>query len=121
MGQLADVSLGGPFVGLAIAVVVLVVALSIRLYMIRNPGSMRAKCPKCNNVFDASRSISILHIGTLKQLKCPACGKISLMNTYVKDPLTWPPQEKKQEQTAPQLTGEELEQKRIEDSKYERT
>jgi hypothetical protein len=57
-------------------------------------------------------------------MKCPACGKRSWLNVYssVKDPVTWPPEEKKQEhQTEHQLTEEELEQKRIEESKYEKS
>jgi hypothetical protein len=39
----------------------------------------------------------------------------------MKDPVTWPPEGKQQEQVAPpQLTEEELEKKRIEESKYEK-
>jgi hypothetical protein len=39
----------------------------------------------------------------------------------VKDPVTWSPEGKQQEQVAPpQLTEEELEKKRIEESKYEK-
>jgi hypothetical protein len=44
------------------------------------------------------------------------------MNTYVKDPITWSTGDKQSErQTGNQLTREELEQKRIEESKYEKT
>jgi hypothetical protein len=39
----------------------------------------------------------------------------------VKDPVTWAPEEKQQQVAQPQLTEEELEKKRIEDSKYERS
>ncbi len=121
MGQLLSASIGGPYVELILVVVVLVLAITFRLYLIKNPGRMRAKCKKCGNVFDASRSISMFHIGPLKQLTCPSCGKTSLMNTYVKDPLTWPTEEKRSEpQTDYQLTPEELEQKSIEESKYEK-
>jgi ribosomal protein S27E len=121
MGRLIGVSIGGPYVGIIIAVAVVDIATTVRLYMLRS-GSMRAKCSKCRNVFDASRSISGFHFGALKQLKCPACGKISLMNTYAKDSITWPQEEKtQQQQTELQLTERELEQKRIEDSKYERS
>ncbi len=121
MGQLIGVSIGGPYVGIIVVIIVVVVAVAVRLYMMRTPGSMRAKCSKCGNVFDASHSLSGFHIGPLKQLKCPACGKISLMKTYVKDPITWPPKEKQQErQKEQQLTTEELEKKRIEESKYEK-
>ena len=92
--------------------------------LIPKPNStfLRVKCPKCGNVFDASCSISLLHFGTLKQMKCPACGKISLMNTHVKNPITWPPEEKNQhqQQAERQLTQEEVENKRIEESKYEK-
>jgi hypothetical protein len=56
-------------------------------------------------------------------VKCPACGKRSWLNVYssVKDPITWPPEEAKQQVAQPELTEEELEKKRIEESKYERT
>ena len=122
MGQLIGVSIGGPYVGIIVVVLVVVAAVTIRLYLMRTPGAMRAKCPKCSNVFDASHSFSGFHIGPLRQLKCPACGKISLMKTYVKDPITWPPNEKQREkQTEQKLTTEELENKRIEESKYEKT
>jgi hypothetical protein len=121
MGQLIGTSIGGPFVGIVVVVIVLILAVTIRLYFMRNPGKMRAKCKKCGNVFDASNSFSAFHIGPLKQLKCPACGKVSLMSTYVKDPITFPPEDKKQEQPADSgLTQEQLEQKRIEESKYEK-
>ena len=74
MGQLIGVSIGGPYVGIIIAVAVVAIAATVRLYMMRS-GSMRAKCPKCHNVFDASRSISGLHFGPLKQLKCQHAAK----------------------------------------------
>jgi hypothetical protein len=120
MGQLIGVSIGGSYVELVVVVVVLVVAVTLRVYMMRNPGRMRAKCKKCGAVFDASNNLSMFHIGPLKLLKCPACDKTSLMNTYVKDPVTWPTENKTQEQPINrQLTSEELEQKRIEESKYE--
>lgn len=112
MGQLIGVSIGGPYVGIIIAVVVVAIAVTIRLYMMRHPGMMRAKCPRCGVVFDASRSFPGLHFGSMKMLKCPSCGKTSFMNAYVKDPITWPPQEKTQrQQTERQLTEEELEKK----------
>ncbi len=120
MGQLIGLSLGGPYGTIIVAIVVVAVAVTVRLYMMRS-GSMRAKCPKCGNVFDASRSYSMFHIGPLKQLKCPACNKTSLMNAYSKDPITQLAEEKTQQQIANQLTDEEIERKRIEDSKFERS
>jgi len=97
-------------VGLIVVAVIVVVAVAVRLYFMRHPGAMRAKCPKCGNVFDASRSFSAFHIGPIKQIKCPACGKISVMRTYVKDPLTWPPEEKKlSEHPERQPSEEEME------------
>ena len=89
---------------------------------------VRLKCKKCGNVFEingekAALEGALVHIGPYHLIKCRECGKRSLMNTYssVKDPLTWPPEEKQQEKAAqPQLTEEEMEKKRIEDSKYER-
>jgi ribosomal protein S27E len=85
----------------------------------------RVKCRKCGKVYEQSLGGAALapHVGPLHYVKCPACGKRSWLNVYssVKDPVTWPPQEKKQEQqTQSQLTQEELEKKRIEDSKYEK-
>ena len=89
---------------------------------------VRLKCKKCRNIFEISNSSAVaqgllVHVGPYQLIKCPACGKRSLMNIFssVKDPITWPPEEKQPEQAAqPQLTEEELEKKRIEDSKYER-
>ena len=87
---------------------------------------VRLKCKKCGNVFEQNLTAGVIlgpHIGPYKRIKCPACGKSSWFNIYssVKDPVTWPPEEKKAEQPAEQLTEEELEKKRIEESKYERT
>ena len=86
----------------------------------------RLKCKKCGAVFEYTYKplASPVHLGPYKQIQCPACGKTSWQNAYssVKDPVTWPPEAKQQEQTAqPQLTEEELEKKRIEESKYEKT
>jgi len=121
MGQLIGLSIGGPYVGLIIVAIVAAVAIALRLYTMKS-GIMRAKCPKCNAIFDASQMFSGVHIGPLKQLKCPACGKVSLMNAYVKDPVTWPTKEEKTIQPSETtLSSEELEQKRIEESKYEKT
>ena len=84
----------------------------------------RLKCKKCGNVFEYEYKAlsSLVHLGPYKQVQCPACGKNSWLNVYssVKDPATWPAQEK-QQPAQPQLTEEELEKKRIEDSKYEKT
>lgn len=84
----------------------------------------RLKCKKCGNVFEQDISAGLIlgpHIGPYKRIKCPACGKSSWFNVYssVKDPVTWPPKvdvEKPKEQ----MTEEELEKKRIEESKYEK-
>jgi len=82
----------------------------------------KLKCKKCGVVFEYTYKplASLVHLGPNKQVQCPACGKTSWLNTYssVKDPITWFPEEKQQEQ--PQLTDEELEKKRIEESKYEK-
>jgi formate dehydrogenase maturation protein FdhE len=85
----------------------------------------RLKCTKCGNVFEyAYKPLdSLVHLGPIKRVQCPACGKSSWLNTSssVKDPVTWPQEGKQQEQVAPlQLTEEELEKKRIEESKYEK-
>ncbi len=84
----------------------------------------RLKCGKCGNVFEYEYKVlaSMVHLGPYKRIRCPACGKSSFFNVYssVKDPVTWPPQQKQQQPAQPQLTEEELEKKRIEQSKYEK-
>jgi hypothetical protein len=85
----------------------------------------RVKCKKCTAVFEQGVGGAVLapHLGPLHYVKCPACKKRSWLNVYssIKDPVTWPPEEKSSDQPVSQLTEEELEQKRIEDSKYERS
>jgi hypothetical protein len=119
MGQLIGLSIAGPYIGLIKGAVVCSIAIALRLYSMKS-GIMHAKFPKCMAIFDASHMFSVIHFGPFKQLKCPSCGKVSLMNSYVKDSLTWPSKEEKLfQQIETSFTIEELEQKRIEDSKYE--
>ena len=84
----------------------------------------RVKCKKCGNVFEQGLGGAALapHIGPLHYVKCPACGKRSWLNIYssVKDPVTWPSEEKPPLVAASELTEEEKEKKRIEESKYEK-
>jgi DNA-directed RNA polymerase subunit RPC12/RpoP len=85
----------------------------------------RFKCKKCGNIFEYEHHPldSIIHFGPVRRIRCPACRKSSFFNflSSVKDPVTWPRQEKKQnEPVEPRLSEEELEKKRIEESKYER-
>jgi hypothetical protein len=86
---------------------------------------MRLKCKKCGNVFEQNRTVAAMfvHVGPYHRLKCPACSKSGWFNflSSVTDPITWPAQEKtsQQEPVEPQ-TEEELEKKRINDSKYEK-
>ncbi len=86
---------------------------------------VRLKCKKCGNVFEEGFGGAVLapHVGPYHFMKCPACLKRSWFNVYssVKDPVTWPPQAEERQVEAPQLTEEEVEKKRIEDSKYERS
>jgi rubredoxin len=82
----------------------------------------RLKCKKCGAVFEYKPGLSFVHAGPYKTVTCPACKKTSFMNTSnkVNEPLTWPPEEKQQPVAEPRLTEEELEKKRIDDSKYEK-
>jgi NAD-dependent SIR2 family protein deacetylase len=84
----------------------------------------RVKCKKCCNVFEQGFGGAVLapHIGPLHYVKCPACGKRSWLNIYssVKDPVTWSSEKKQPLFAASELTEEEKEKKRIEESKYER-
>jgi len=90
----------------------------------------RLKCKKCGSVFEQSLGGAALapHLGPYHHVRCPACGESSWFNVYsqVKDPITFPPQEKAleqqpEQQTEHQPTDEELEKKRIEESKYEKS
>ena len=84
---------------------------------------VRLKCKKCGSVFEYEYKPldSLVHLGPYKRITCPVCGKSGWYNVYssVKDPVTYPPEEKKPEQPEQPLTEEELEKKRIEESKYE--
>jgi RNase P subunit RPR2 len=87
---------------------------------------VRLKCKKCGTVFkfDYKPLDSFVHLGPYKRITCPSCGKGGWYNVYssVKDPVTWPPEEKqKAEQPEQPLTEEELEKKQIEESKYEKS
>jgi hypothetical protein len=83
----------------------------------------KLKCKKCGAVFeyDYKPLDSFIHLGPLKWVKCPSCGKHSFFDVYssVNEPITYPPQQQKTAEK--QETPEELERKRIEDSKYEKT
>ncbi len=78
--------------------------------------AMRAKCPKCGAVFEVPWHPTLVHIGSIKLMKCPSCGKTSMMHTGVKDPINWPEEDNKVEKE-PKET-DDLE-RRIRDSKYE--
>ncbi|MGA2200167.1 MAG: hypothetical protein ABSG45_09545 [Nitrososphaerales archaeon] len=80
---------------------------------------MRGKCPKCGAVFEIRPGLSVMHIGPWRYTKCPACGKNSMMNNFVSDPITWPPEAKEGGVPQVSLTEEELKQKRLEESRYE--
>jgi hypothetical protein len=108
----------GGIYDIVFVVIIVVVSIIIRIFFLKKKGLMRSKCPKCGAVFDSSRSFG-LNLGPYRQIKCPACGKVSFMNIFTKDPVNWPMQEKQQHETS-KLTEEELEKKRIEDSKYEK-
>jgi hypothetical protein len=85
---------------------------------------VRLKCKKCGAVFEQGRGGAVLapHIGPFHYIKCPACGKSSWLNVYrsVKDPVTYPQEEKKPEEQLERLSEDELERRRIEESKYEK-
>lgn len=80
---------------------------------------MRAKCPKCGVVFETPWRPTLVHIGSLKYMKCPSCGKSSMMHTGVNDPVTWLPEGAASEGSKAMGEKEMLE-KRIENSRYER-
>jgi predicted nucleic acid-binding Zn-ribbon protein len=87
---------------------------------------VRLRCKKCGNVFEQGRSSAVLtpHLGPYHYMKCPACARSSWFNVYssVKDPVTYPSQDKKPEaQIQNEETEEEREKRRIEESKYERS
>ena len=79
---------------------------------------MRVKCSKCGNVSEAPLSITLVHFGAYRYMKCPACGRRSFLNCFVSDPITWPESEREEKKGEP-LTDEELRRKRIEESRYE--
>jgi DNA-directed RNA polymerase subunit RPC12/RpoP len=81
---------------------------------------MRVKCSKCGNVSEAPLSLTLVHFGTSRYMKCPACGKRSFLSCFVNDPITWPASER-EEKVEEKLSDEELRRKRIEESKYEKT
>ena len=56
-------SLIGSNIEIIILVAVAAVAVAVRIYLMENQGAMRAKCPKCNAVFDASHSVPIIRLG----------------------------------------------------------
>ncbi len=82
----------------------------------------RLKCKKCGAVFEQGLGGAILspHVGPYHYMKCPACGKRSWLNVYtsVREQVTYPPQARQPEEQI-ELSEEELEKKRIEQSKYE--
>ena len=85
----------------------------------------RLKCKKCGAVFEQGLGGAVLspHLGPYHHIKCPACGRSSWLNVYssVKEPITYPAQEKELEHNPEfSLSEEELEKKRIEESKYEK-
>ncbi len=86
----------------------------------------RLKCKKCGSVFEYKYQplASFVHLGPYERIPCPSCGKSSFFNVFssVKDPITYPPQQKSpEEQPEKVLSEEEQEKKQIEESKYERS
>ncbi|HVO77300.1 MAG TPA: hypothetical protein VMS79_00360 [Methanomassiliicoccales archaeon] len=51
---------------------------------------VHAKCPKCGAVFEWAWQPSLVHAGSSKYMKCPACGKRAWIQTDVRDEITWP-------------------------------
>jgi predicted RNA-binding Zn-ribbon protein involved in translation (DUF1610 family) len=79
---------------------------------------MRAKCPKCGAVFEVSMGMSMVHFGPYRSTKCPACGKRSITNNFVKDPITWPP-DAAEMRNLPPASEEEIKERRVEESRFE--
>lgn len=80
---------------------------------------MRAKCPKCGTVFETPWRPTLVHIGSIKLMKCPSCGKSSMMKTNVKDEVTWFPDGAPTQENHVISEKDQLD-KRIEESRYER-
>jgi hypothetical protein len=78
--------------------------------------AMRAKCPKCGVVFETPWQPTLVHIGSIKSLRCPACGQRSMMHTNVKGPVNWPVEEGAKKEGSDETSDLS---RRIEDSKYE--
>ncbi len=114
MGQLLGasniISPGG-----ALIVIILIVVAAIRVfYMLKRSNGRRAKCPKCGGVFETS-NISIVRLGPFRNVKCPVCGRTSIMRLGTKEPLTWPKEDDKNDRP---VKEDEID-RRIRDSKYE--
>jgi hypothetical protein len=80
---------------------------------------MRGKCPKCGAVFEIKSPFglgSLIHAGSLRLTKCPACGKTSMMNNFVTDPITWPAPVEPAEKP---VSEDELRKKQLDESRYE--
>jgi hypothetical protein len=63
----------------------------------------------------------LIHLGPYQLMKCPVCGKRSFFNFYssAKESVTWPSPEKTSP-NQPVMNDEDVEKKRLEESKYER-
>jgi hypothetical protein len=61
---------------------------------------MRGKCPMCKAVFEIKPSHNLVYVGIMRFTKCPACGRQSVMNNFVSDPITWPAPEGSVQETS---------------------
>ena len=89
--QIIGFEIADKWVAVMLVMLLIMIVAAIRFKMVKNP-QPRAKCTKCKVIFDASHSkFGRLGMGPFKQVKCPACGKLSIMYTMVKMDVTWPP------------------------------
>ncbi len=119
MGQLLGMSNIFSPEGTVILIIVIILVVVRVYFMLGRSNGRRAKCPKCGNVFDSARGPTLVHAGPYRSLKCPVCGKSSMMRVGTKDPITWPKEEDGKDGKDEQVKEDDLD-RRLQESKFER-